>query len=350
MICLAAASCSSVPTWSLQGTVDNLIGDIDSLLGGSSLPGKHLAAIRDVHEAKSWRFLPDAEDPLETTRNAVRALATCDYASWDEAAVVVDILSSMADEHSSSLARAEALDTLARIGAWTIAAAVPPTQQVTDAEMIEGLKTLKAAVDKTDTDAAFNFQVETAVSMLASYPFDRVDLPPGGSDNRAAARAWTTQLRTARGALRSINSRSLEGFRGDPAVKDALDRAHVGLSATVIRLTLTKAALGDPTDTTRITAVRHLAVLAPAGSADAVKRVALHDAQASVRREAAKALASYPPAVAVPALVEALGDEMPEVRGGAAWSLETLSGESFGDDRAAWVRWWQARASAAKSP
>lgn len=69
--------------------------------------------------------------------------------------------------------------------------------------------------------------------------------------------------------------------------------------------------------------------------------VLYYDGFASVRREAAVALASYPREIAVPILIEGLRDEMADVRGAAGRSLESLTGETFGEDRTAWVRWWQ---------
>ncbi len=329
--------------WKLQDSFDGLIGNIDGLFGGSSMPGKYLTAIRDLHEKKSWTFLPDADEPLQRTCTAVRALATCDYASWGEAALVVEILSSMADEHPSSLVRSEALDTLTRMAPWTLGAVVPTDRLVTDAEMIDAVKVLKSAIGKDDSDPALTFQVATAVSALSSYRFDHVEPVAESADNKVAARAHATKLSTARGALRSINGRMLEGMQGDAGVREALDRAYVSLSSAVIRLTLMKASLGDPVDTTRVAALRDLGTLAPQGGGPVLRTVLLGDPFASARREAAKSLAAYPIAIAAPALIDGLADEMTEVRTAAARSLGTLSGENFGDDRTAWIRWWSTK-------
>jgi HEAT repeat protein len=108
-----------------------------------------------------------------------------------------------------------------------------------------------------------------------------------------------------------------------------------------------KDALGDPAETTRVTAVRDLGLLAPERAAPVLRRVLLYDAYATVRREAAKSLTGYPPAIAVPTLIEGLGDEMSDVRLAAAHALEVLSGKTFGDDRRAWVQWWHAQSGAA---
>jgi HEAT repeat protein len=66
-----------------------------------------------------------------------------------------------------------------------------------------------------------------------------------------------------------------------------------------------------------------------------------------VRREAARALAAFPAESAVPALLPALSDDMGEVRAAAASSLALVTGQAFGDDRTAWLRWWQARSGGA---
>jgi hypothetical protein len=350
LVLLGAAPGCKGDGWTLQDSFDGLIGNIEGLFGASSMPGKYLGTIRDLHEKKSWTFLPEAEEPLQKTCTAVRALATCDYASWGEAALVVEILSSMADEHPSSLVRAEALDTLTRLGSWTLQAVVSSDRVVTDAEMIDSVKVLKSAIGKDDSDPALTFQVTTAVSALAAYKFDRVEPAPESVDNKAAARAHAAKLSTARGALRSINGRMLEGMQGDAGVREALDRAYVSLSASVIRLTLMKASLGDPVDTTRVAALRDLGTLAPEGGGPVLRTVLLGDPFASARREAAKSLAVYPIAIAAPALIDGLADEMTEVRSAAARSLAALSGESFGDDRTAWIRWWQTKRMMALVP
>jgi hypothetical protein len=208
--------------------------------------------------------------------------------------------------------------------------------------MSEGVKALKSAIGKDDTDPALTFQVASAVATLATYPFDRVEVAPADAGSAAAtAREFGSQLRLARGALRTINGRGLDGFLADPAVRSALDQAFVSVSGAVIRLTLSKSALADAAETTRAAALRDLGNLAYPGGAAVVQVALRHDPFASVRREAARALRGYPADLAVPALLDGLADEMADVRGAAAASLSIVTGQSFGDDRAAWTRWWQ---------
>src|SRR5207253_509494 len=108
-------------------------------------------------------------------------------------------------------------------------------------------------------------------------------------------------------------------------VHDALERAYVSVSASVVRLSLAKAALADPADTTRTTAVRDLGALASEDAGGVLRLVLLRDARGAVRREAAKSLAAYPESVAVPALIDGLADESSDVRGAAASSLAAVT-------------------------
>jgi len=328
---------------SLQSTAESLVGDIDDLFGGRSPVVKHLVAIRRANERNGLVLNKGVEDSFEITRTAVRDLGKCNYPTWSEAALVVAVLSSMADAHESSLVRAECLDTLARVAPWTFAAVVQPDHPSTEAEKFDAFKTLKDAVGKTDADPELTAAATEAVTVMTNFPFARVDpAVSAAGDNVAASRPYHRNLREARAALGAMTGRSLIGFAGDPGMRDALELAYPALSSAVIRLSLIKAALADPSEPTRCAAVRDVAQSDAAEGGPALRRVLLHDGYASVRREAARALKTYPTAVSVPALIEGLADEMADVRGAAVASLEAISGETFGDDRAAWLRWWQA--------
>jgi hypothetical protein len=345
---LAAAACSSN---GLQGAVDGIAGDIEALFGASSPPAKFLGEIGAVNEPNCCNFKPDAESPLERTRTAVRALGTCEYSTWGEIAFAVQMLAQMGDGHQSSLVRAEALDALTKIAQRTLSGAEPPAGTTSHEEMIEALKVLEAAHGKDDTDRELTAQVASAVTAISAYPFEKIDeVTQDKADPRTIARAFGTQLRQARGILRRITSRSLEGFDADPAVREAVDGAYVALSGEVIRLSLQKAVLGDAAETTRSAAAHDISALAVAGAAPVLRTALIFDGFASVRREAAVALAAYPADVAVPALLTGLDDEMADVRGAAARSLESVTGETFGDDRTAWIRWWKANGAPKSAP
>lgn len=348
---LAVALCGGACSTTFEDTVGGIVGDVQSLFGASSPPARYLAEIGQVHDGNTWAFKPGVDSPLERTCTAVRELGTCGYATWGEVAYTTQILARMVDEHPSLLVRAECLDTLTKLAPRTFAAVVPPEKVPTREEWIDALLVPKEAAGRTDADAEFTAKVADAVDLLAAYPYDAVDPEsPNRADRRTFAREYGERLRNARAVLGAVNGRDLQGLEADPSVREALQRAYVAVSGAVTRLTLLTTALRDPSETTRATAVHDVGVLAFAGGTPVLRVVLIQDGIASVRREAAGALAAYPRDTVVPALIDGLSDEMADVRGAAARSLESVTGETFGDDRTAWIRWWQANGAPKAAP
>jgi hypothetical protein len=346
---LALGACAGVPEFSLDEQMRELAGGVEKLLGVEELPSVHLRTIRSVHMPNSWEFRPSAEDPLGVTRGALRELRTADYATWAEAALVAHTLSSIATDHPAGLARTEALDTLAHVAPWTLAAIVPVERASSEQEVVDALKIIREAHGKDDSDPSRNAQVAWAVQTIAGYRFDE---PPEVEDDtsmRSLTAGYTSRLRNARGVLSAFTGSTLVGFETDPAVRDALDRGYVWVSAAVMRLTLLRQALAEESTTTRGTAVRHLGEVQPDGSADVLALLLRDDANSGVRRQTASAIGRFPLDRCVPPLIDALADDMPEVRGAAARALDSITGERFGDDRGAWIRWWAAREAAGRS-
>lgn len=328
----------------LQGSLDGVMDTVNTALSGGELAGDHIEAIRSVHEETGWRFRPDADGALETTREAVRGLADSDYGTWSETALATQILSSMAEEHPAGLVRAEALDSLARMAGWTLEREVDTGDWATEPEMIGALQVLR---DATGLDAAEHpemvFQVADAIRTVGAFDFEagvNLDKLRGRG---ALGRRLASQLRNARGVLFALTSKTMDGFRGEPEVRDAAERSCLRLSATVIRLTITSASLNDAQAATRATAVRHLRAAHSPVAGNVLQRILEDDADAAVRRQAATSLGSYDLDQAFPILLQALTDDMPEVRGAAARSLEGLSGLRLGEDRAGWLEWWRGR-------
>lgn len=342
---LSLGACSSIPEFSLDEQMREFAGNVEELLGVQELPSVHLRTIRSVHLPDSWEFRPSAEEPLATTRDAIRALRTADYSTWSEAALVAHMLSSIATEHPAGLARTEALDTLAHVAPWTLSAVVPVETPSSEQEVIDALKIIREAHGKDDSDPTLNAQVAWAVQTIAGFRFDEPPEVDTDTTGRALLAEYTSRLRNARGVLSAFTGSTLAGFETDPAVRDAMDRGYVWVSAAVIRLTLLRQALGETSATTRGNAVRHLGQVQPDGSADVLGILLRDDASSGVRRQAASAIGRFPLDHSVPPLIDALADDMPEVRGAAARALDSITGERFGDDRAAWIRWWAARAS-----
>jgi len=340
---LSAPGCESNPSDAIGTGISGAIDTVEDWFGGGDLPSEHLEELRALHQTGSWKLRPEIEDGLESAREAVRALGQADYSTWRDAGIVTQVVSSIAFDHTASLMRVEALDTLARIAPWTIAADQPPELVASEGDVIDALKIVREAQGKRDTDPLLTAQVLHAVRVLGAYDFDGGARPKGDVPLRIAARRYGNKLRNARGVLLAFTGSTLEGFRADPEISAAMDRAYVSLSGAVIRATFIASLMGDKKPTVRATAIRHASALQLKGSGAELRRSLQQDLSSSVRRAAAAALGSYPEDVAVLALIEGLYDDMPEVRGTASRALTAATGETFGDDRGAWRRWWETR-------
>lgn len=335
----------TVPT--LQGAVDGLSESMKDLLGAPTLPGKYVQRIYAVHEDdRTWRFVPEADHPLETCREAIRGLAVADYGSWRESASVTTLLTAMADEHPSALVRAEALDSLTRMAPWTSAAVAPTERRATDGEAVAAIQKISDAHKLSADDAGAAADVADALNVLAAFRFDQANPLPQKIEPRILARESRKQLSTARGVLRALTGGAVDAFDADPRVREALDRALVATSASAIRMSLVAAASGSSEEIVRSAAVRDIAQAQPSQAARILGSVLANDDASSVRRDAARALQSFPEAEAVPELLPALADDRIEVRATAAASLGAVTGQTFGDDRLAWGRWWTTRSKA----
>ncbi len=338
--------CTSNPADSVGAGFEDLIGNIEEWVGGDNLPAEHLEALRAVHVPGTWRLRHDVEGALDIARKSVRALGETDLATWRDAGVVTQIVSSIATDHSASLVRVEALDTLHRVAPWTLNAETAPEFNATEEDVIDALKVVREAQGRSDTEPAFTAEVLNAVRTLANFRFDSGATPPPAARLSVAARRYSGKLRNSRGVLLAFTGSTLEGFRGDPEIRDEMDRAYISLGGAVIRATFAAALTGDDNATVRTTAAQHMGDLQQDGAVAELARSLRDDVSSSVRRAAASALAHFPVEAAFPALTEGLYDDMPDVRGATSRALAAVTGESFGADRAAWQRWWLARGSA----
>lgn len=348
VLCVAGALAACKTAGSLNDVANDLSAQIDRLLGTSSLSGKYLKEIAECNEEQDgWKFRPGVEDAFERTRTAIRGLATCDYTAWADASLVVQHLSLIAEQHPSALVRAESMDTLAVVGGWTIRALPAAEPLASQDEVYACLKVLRDSGTLPQDDPASAAQVASAITTLSKFRFDAAKAPPPDADRRDVARVMRSQLNSCRGVLKALNGDTIDAFGVDPRVRSALDAAWVSCSASTVRAVLLAGAVADPSEIARTAAVRDLATIRPEIGA-AVLAVALRsDLVSSVRREAARSLGNYDGAQAVPALIPALDDDMPEVRASALLSLETLTGQTLGENRVAWTRWWQAKSGSA---
>ncbi len=336
--------CASNPADVVSKGITDAVSGFEDLFA-LDLPSEHLRRLRDLQEPNLRRLRADVPDALEQSCAALRALGATNYASWRDAAIVTQVVSALATEHTAGLVRVESLDTLAQLAPWTVAADVPAETSYTEADAFDALRVLGEARGKSDSDPSFTAEVLHAVRTLGGYRFESPASVGADASDRAFAQRRASELRSARGVLQSFTTSLLEGFVADPEIRDAMDRAYVSLGASVLRLSFVVALSSDGSDAVRANAARHLGELTfPVGAA-ALTRAVRGDTSSPVRRAACTALGRHPAEVAVPPLLDALRDPLPDVRGAAARALAAATGEDLGDDRAAWQRWWSAQSA-----
>lgn len=332
---------------SLQSGIDRLAAQIDTALGAKTLPGKFVAEIYAVHaDDRSWRFAPDADNALLRTCEAVRGLATADYESWRDTASVVRLLAALSADHPSALVRVDAIASLATMSSWTSAAVPATDRRADDGDVISAIQQITEAPRRAAGDPEVAPALADALNTLSAYRFDEAKTLGRDASRSLLQRGSSTQLVMASKVLGALTGGALDGFDADPRVREALDRALVSTSASAIRLAIISAAVGGPTDVVRSEAVRAIARSQPDQAARILGIVMRGDDVSAVRRDAARSLAAFPAADSVPELLDGLADDRMEVRATAAASLASVTGQSFGDDRGAWVRWWQSQGGA----
>lgn len=338
----------------LDGVVKDALDGIDGMIGGKNVPAEHIGAIESYHVPGTWQFEPGVDQPLDRTREAIRGLAAADYGDWKEAAVTTRVLASMANDHPAGLVRLEAIDSLTSVGEWTLESTVDNGDWANERDVIRAVKILREALEtvtdgRKPTDEG-NLVLADALDTLAAFNFEQRAEEPLSNELRRASRQLRTRERTASGVLRVLTGESMHRLQVSPIVRSAMDRALVNVAAATIRLTLSTAALGDDSAAVRTNAARQLGSLRPEHAERVLILALANDLDSGVRREAARSLANFPPRTALPALVEALFDDVPSVRSTAVRSLVAMTGEDFGDDRAAWVRWLESHDASSTEP
>ncbi len=345
-LALAAVLCAGCESGALQGGADKAVRAVEKLMGVPDDPAEHLAVLLAVHEDRGWQFRRDLDDPLGLATDAIRELPQCSYDDWAEVGQVVLLLSEISQEHPAGLVRAAAVDALAQVAGWPEFERVRTDGTVAESELIRAVKQIREAYEYDAMNPARTFAVADAMRTASAFPYFQ-GAGVRGVPRRAALSNYGTGLRTARAVLNAFTDARVQGFASDPEVFSALEAGYVAVSKSALNLTLLERGLADPSPENRVGALRHLAALQSDGAADVVVRGVLEDEDRTVRREAIWILADgFPQAVAVPALIDALADDMGAVRSGAARALARVTGQDHGVDRRAWTRWWRSHGGA----
>lgn len=160
-----------------EGT-EGFFQDLLVFFGAERPPSRALAKIRDTHNLRDWTYRIEVPDAVETTREAVLELTESDYDSWEETALVIAVLSTMATRDASSLVRADCITSLTWFRGWIHDDAVRMGRGVatTEEDVIKALRALdKLKTDpKAGTDPFRTLLILDSVSVLGSHPWDEL--------------------------------------------------------------------------------------------------------------------------------------------------------------------------------
>jgi len=323
------------PEWS--GT---FFQDMFIFFGGERPPGRALQKIRETHDLTDWTYRAGVEDAIETTREGVQELARSDYHSWDETALVISLLSTMAVRDPAALVRSDTLSTLNWFRRWIHEDTIRMGKGVvtTEDDVIEALK----ALDRLQNDPAATtdprrvMAMIDAISILGSHPWDELT-----SERPAIIK---TTLSRPRGVIGRLTRPDLTARRGIPEIRDTLDRALLRVADEVIILTM-MAAMADRTAYVRASAAKTLFLARDPRAVGPIVSTLGVETRDFVRLELVKALGASALGTArkraIPALADVLMDTDISVRQAAASELERLTGAGIGSDVSAWHRWWK---------
>ena len=320
------------------------VNDVFYFFGADRPPSRALKEIREVHDLKDWSYKPNYPDAAQRTREAISDLRESDYTSWDDAAMVVAIISTMVSRDRSALVRDDCISTLGWFRAWVHPSliGVGPAVESSEEEVLQALKVLDLlhADPVTPLSTSDRLVCLDAVAVLGNHSWDEVK-----SDDPIVYR---TKMSRPRAIIRRLTGRDLEKSRQDPEIRDTLDRALIRVTDQTLFLSLV-AGLTDPVPHVRAGAAREIRKasdprsLAPLlhtleSEEDAPVRLALISTIAEVA-----VLTDEGKAASVPGLAAALTDASSAVQRAAARALPRVTGANPGPDPIDWRRWWRAK-------
>jgi len=317
--------------------------DLFIFFGGERPPGRALQKIRDTHNLSDWTYKIGVEDAVETTREGVQELARSDYKSWDETALVISLLSTLAIRDPASVVRTDSIATLTWFRNWIhedtirMGRGVPTTED----EVLNALKVLDdMRKDKTvEGNPQKTMVLIDAISILGSHPWDELV-----SDRPAIIKY---RLARPRGVIGRLTRPDLTARRGNAQIRDTLDRALLRVSDEVVILTM-MAAMSDPTAYVRASGAKALFLARDPRAVGPLIATLGTERRDFVRLELVKALGACASGdrrkLAVPALADTLIDTDVSVQQAAASELERLVGAGLGPNVSAWLRWWKVHA------
>lgn len=314
----------------------------------SSDPEAHARALRDLHDDKTFRHVPDVEETRQRCVEEIRALGESDYATWRQATLAVFVLSRASAEDPTVLGRSEAVHALEPLGAMLGAAEEPaePREPLDTREAFRRLAELHVGPKGLHAGAAEAAECADLVECVG-----RLRFPLPVEPKAPSLRERKDALRLALVLLLAVE-RSPEAHE-DADARAGIDRAAIRLAAQVVRIAVAEAALFDEDDRVRYAAAGILGTLPGEDLGRTLARAYRDERNVSVRRQVVGSLGLRAAAgagpdrdAAIPALLLALDDDDRSIRFHAREALKTLSGEDFGDRPEPWKKWWTAQGAA----
>ena len=292
--------------------------------------------LRAAHDKQTFVYrYGDDTYLVDKCVDAITRLGMAPYSRLEGQAQVVLLLSDVAVEDPSSLARASAATSLTNLATRTPAPPGTPVQDRGD-RLLAIMRELDSLHDK-QTGARRNDCPAVRQRVIALVDeLGRLEFRAG-------------DVLTTKNALKYFPTSEFVVRDTDPAMRETFDRAMVRRMQSVIRETLNRAML-DPNHNVRADAVRGLKILKHAGALDdAIERLEV-ETQSRVRAEIVEYLGAVGGPKATEQLVNLVEDSDGSVRYKARQSLARIAGQDLGPDRKAWETCRLARFPAAATP
>lgn len=303
---------------------------VHDMLDRDRCPQDYYCLIRSSHREKDFCYECGQSDPFLVDKNidAVERLGRAGYGRLEGQAEVVELLSEVAMEDRSALARAQAVTSLTQIG---VKLPRYGACEITD----NGSELLRLM---REIDQVYAGQAQRAAGQNRSCP-------PASRTYLASRFARIGSLRFGAADF-AYNRQSLRFFYGrraivdeqDPGVRQAIDTALAMRTREVIRVSLI-AKVDDSDAQVRQDAVRGLKLMAEASAIEAVVDRIGYETSWLVRMEAVEYLGKVGTRPAVQTLIPLLDDPNASVRHKAQEGLRRIAGTDYGTRRAAWEHW-----------
>jgi len=318
-----------------------------ALAAGCSSPGPEIRArtLRDLHDGKTFRHVPNVEETRARCIEEIRALAAATYGSWPDVCVATYVLARVATEDPTVVGRNEAVLALAPLGAMLAGAAEPPESSGPP----DVLATLKRLAELHAGEKGLHAGPEEAAECASLVEaLGTLALPVPADPDRGLLRERREGLREILVRLLGIE-RSPESHE-DPAARNGIDRTAIRLASQAARTSLAEAVLFDGDERVRYSAAGVLGALPGDETARILVRAYRDERNASARRVIVQGLGRRAAAgpgperdAAFPVLLVALDDDDRNVRFHSREALKALAGEDLGDRPDPWKKWWVAQ-------